>query len=609
MIFVKTKTQASVLFWFVCLVCILFLSISIKGIFEDLDAVGWDFLVYYNTSIAFAKGINPYSMSETVQEIGFSFLPYKYSPISLYLFKVFNLWSYYDSLQIYMVLKTFIWFLTISIWTIYVFQDYKLKTFLILITTFGFNKAALLDFNAGNISIFEVFAITIAVIFLLRNNIIIYCLIIAFLALFKVQIIALIFISLINFERKRVYITISFLFICTILFLLYYYCEPLITQAYIDQIYNSMQDKGSPSPNFGVLLLINQFVNPFLNKIIDFKYWNYIIYFCWINLIALLTFLVFKKTKTKVTNMILITYSIFAYALIIPRFQDYTFTFLFVPALYVIHYCFSNYVVKSLVCLVICTGFLGYYQPVIVVLGLFAMYLLFFYRISTGKILLPVENISQGKVNRKKIVIFYVISIILFLTLIIYFGRLNSSSTLEEFETLVKEKIACSVPDQMEIGKNYKATVSSTKALNDSILLNTLEKTYYGIETINLSSRMKMILIDPTNKNFKITALNTEEQLVDDSANTIWNWNVFPIKEGVNELVLRATLKILNKPGENYKDIIVLETAINVDNSVWLTIKQFISDYWQWFTLVFLIPMIIWSYRKISERKKKNDKI
>lgn len=394
LIFVKTKKQSSALFWFAFLVCILFLSISIKNIFYD-EYASWDFQTYYYATIAFDQGVNPYLDWEVYPKLGVSILQFRYFPVTLYLFKIFTLWDYSQSLQIYILFKAFIYFLTISIWTIYVFKDYRLKTFIIMIAAFGFNKAALVDFNSGNISIFEIFVFTIAVIFLLRKNIIVYCLIILFLALFKVQLIAFILLPLIMFERKSVYVILSSLFIFAILFLSYFYFEPAITQAYLDQIYNTLGEKGKYSPNYGALQLINTLIIPLLKPIIGFKYLNYIIYFSWINLITILTFTAFKKTKPLVTNMILITFMIFVYALIIPRFQDYTFTLLFVPAVYVIHYCSFNNFVKSALCLLICTDFLGFYQPVIVVLVLFVLYLIFIYRISAGKIIFDKTKESE----------------------------------------------------------------------------------------------------------------------------------------------------------------------------------------------------------------------
>lgn len=385
LIFVKTKKQSSVLFWFALFVCVLFLSVSIKNIFYD-EYASWDFQTYYYASVAFGQGVNPYLDWEVYPKLGVSILQYRYFPVTLYLFKIFTLWDYPQILQIFILLKAFLYFLTVLIWLKYVFKDCRLKTFIILIAAFGFNKAAILDFNSGNISIFEIFVFTIAVIFLLRNNVTGFCLIILFLALFKVQLLAFIFLPLIKFEKKRVYIILASLFMFTLLFLSYYYLEHTITQAYVDQIYNTLGEKGKYSPNYGALQLINTFVIPLLKPIIDFKYLNYIIYFSWIVLISILTFFVFKKAKNIVSNLIQITFIIFVYALIIPRFQDYTFTLLFVPAVYVIYYCSFNKFIQSVLCLLICTGFLGFYQPIIVVIVLFAMYVIFFYRISAGKI-------------------------------------------------------------------------------------------------------------------------------------------------------------------------------------------------------------------------------
>lgn len=177
------------------------------------------------------------------------------------------------------------------------------------------------------------------------------------------------------------------------------------------------------------------------------------------------------------------------------------------------------------------------------------------------------------------------------------------------FDRLVSGMITYSIPDTMEIQKDYKATVSITKALNDSILYQDLNRDDFQTEAILISSRVRIVLIDPTgNKNFEITALNTEEQLVDNKTNTVWNWNIRPKKAGKNELVLRTTVKILDELGENFKDVTVFEKSIKVNASAITTIKQFIGTYWQWLITVCIIPLIIWGYKKFSPRKNDNGK-
>lgn len=175
-------------------------------------------------------------------------------------------------------------------------------------------------------------------------------------------------------------------------------------------------------------------------------------------------------------------------------------------------------------------------------------------------------------------------------------------------DSLVKGKIAYDIPDTMEISKSYKAIATISKSQNDSILFQNIDSTGFEIESIKVSSRVKMFLIDPTgNQNFQITSLNTDEQLVDDSTNTIWKWNIIPLRSGENELFLRTTVKILDDLGENYKDISVFEKHIIVNASIVVVTKQFIGDYWQWLSTVIFIPLIIWGYKKFLFRKKDND--
>ena len=178
-------------------------------------------------------------------------------------------------------------------------------------------------------------------------------------------------------------------------------------------------------------------------------------------------------------------------------------------------------------------------------------------------------------------------------------------------EKLIKGKIAYEIPDTMEVEKNYKATVIVTKAMNDNILFKDFDPRYFQREEIYVSSRVSVFLIDPTEKNFNITSLNTIEQLVDDSTNTVWKWNIIPKRGGNNELVLRVTVKVLDRFGETYKDIRVFEKEINVNVTFAESIKLFFVDYWQYIspiTTVIVIPLVIWGRKIFLNRRRKNKK-
>lgn len=175
----------------------------------------------------------------------------------------------------------------------------------------------------------------------------------------------------------------------------------------------------------------------------------------------------------------------------------------------------------------------------------------------------------------------------------------------DAFHHLVKGKIAYDIPDQMKVGSDYRAVASVTKAMNDSILFGGLKNMQMETEVIWVSSRVKIVLFDPTGRNnFEITALNTEEQTVNEYANTIWEWNVIPIKSGNNPLVMRATVKVLDEFGENYRDIPVFEKRVKVKASPLASLAMFLANYWQWVVTVIAIPMVTYLYRLFKSRKK-----
>jgi len=217
--------------------------------------------------------------------------------------------------------------------------------------------------------------------------------------------------------------------------------------------------------------------------------------------------------------------------------------------------------------------------------------------------------------GNKKIIQLSLVSLVLFIEIIIFFlpaiykadskfdygfGRWDIPS---EMERLVRGKIGYDIPDTMKVGNQYKTTVSISKSLNDSILFLNIDSSGFTTEEIKVSSKVKVSLIDPTlNKNFDIVPLSTEEQLVDVTSNTIWLWNITPLRMGKNELLLRATVKVISDLGETPKDIPVFEKIITVQASPIFAIGQFLGDNWQWIAGTMIIPLLIWRYNK---RKKK----
>jgi hypothetical protein len=176
-------------------------------------------------------------------------------------------------------------------------------------------------------------------------------------------------------------------------------------------------------------------------------------------------------------------------------------------------------------------------------------------------------------------------------------------------DRIVKAKIAYDIPGTMQVEKAVRAVVSITKSLNDSVLFQGLGPATFHSSDIKVSSRVKATMIDPTGeKKFSIVPLNSEEQFVDDSTNTIWRWNITPLVSGDNVLMLLVTVKIHDKFGESSKDVIVFERSIKVQTSLVVPVRNFISDHWQWLISVILLPLIVgggkWGVNKYNERRR-----
>lgn len=188
-------------------------------------------------------------------------------------------------------------------------------------------------------------------------------------------------------------------------------------------------------------------------------------------------------------------------------------------------------------------------------------------------------------------------------------ANIDETNTEIDVTNLVAGRIAYDLSDSMKIGVQTQVVASITKAQNDSILFLALDSKAFAKENIMVSSKVKMTLIDPSSgKDFQIQALNSEEQFVGISSNTIWRWTVVPISSGQNTLILRATVFIVSEMGHVPKDIPVFEKQVNVFASPLLTAQQFFENNWQWLIGSSASPFLIWGLRRRFRRQRNIEK-
>lgn len=173
----------------------------------------------------------------------------------------------------------------------------------------------------------------------------------------------------------------------------------------------------------------------------------------------------------------------------------------------------------------------------------------------------------------------------------------ESKNWISSLNKLVTGSMALDIEDTMNIGESYTATVVLSKSKDTLVLMKGLAAERFSVpETIEVSSLLKVELIDPQKDHFQITPLSSLEQVVDENSNTIWKWAISPTKAGNNSVVLRVTAKLANDLNDNYKDINVMERRIEVKSSAIFALGNFVSSYWQFLLTVGFIPLIGWAY-------------
>jgi hypothetical protein len=168
--------------------------------------------------------------------------------------------------------------------------------------------------------------------------------------------------------------------------------------------------------------------------------------------------------------------------------------------------------------------------------------------------------------------------------------------------------IAYSVPDQMQVAKTYSVKVRISKRTNkqnkaililgdDDAINNEDYKSVAIIEDITVSGEMTAELRGDEDA-FKIVALSTNTQSIDDVDYTEWEWIVNPKKSGKNPLKLVIKIKDLNK------DIIVFNKNITIKKNVSVAVEGFFDKYWQWFMTTIIIPIFIYFWNRKKKRKQ-----
>ena len=175
----------------------------------------------------------------------------------------------------------------------------------------------------------------------------------------------------------------------------------------------------------------------------------------------------------------------------------------------------------------------------------------------------------------------------------------------DELNSLAKGQILFNPPQEMKVGVKERVEVRIAKTITEDLNVGLKGHGVPIIEEIRVGTFMRARL---KGDNFNIEALSEKDQLVTGEGFTQWNYNVTPLKSGIQSLSLTVTVRI-KLPGnvEETKEIEVFDREISIHVNISYTLKKFIENYWWGIITLIIVPIVllIIKIRWDSKRKKR----
>ncbi len=332
-----------------------------------------DFFAYYYRSLAFTEGRNPYDPAPIQTPAnGLIRGKYLYPPMTLSVFQLLSRMDVRTAYYVFLTIKTVFLVLLITLWFRYFNWAQIDHRLFLIVCILGFGRCLERDLDAGNIIPFEEMAVWLAMLFFLRGRWFIYSLIIACVALFKVTPILLLGLC---FTQRSPHAWFAAIVAAGAYLLVLFnpWLNPPAMRAQFFALAFRQKERGSINPC--PWAWINQYTDFWQHRLgIHFPALPFILYGIFLLLLggsALAVLLRHRWQLNRITSIVLI---LFVYALSIPRFKDYSYALMIIPALYVIWTTLHSDRVRLIAILLMCFHFY-HYQQLSVILVLYSLFI------------------------------------------------------------------------------------------------------------------------------------------------------------------------------------------------------------------------------------------
>ncbi len=352
--------------WILAVVFVAYVGITVYDI--ATKSRQHDFATYYFAAKAYGQGSNPYDLdvlsSLAKREIQFPFL---YPPISLRFFSVLSFVEYEVAYNVFLFLKVLALAGIVILWGKYFCDTDGERTLMLLFSTLAFDQTVLRDLTTGNISLFEQVFFWLAFLFLLKDRFTLFAVFIFVAALFK-PLALLMLLPLALVLKKNV--TKPFLLV-TLLFGLVHGLSALLGPDLVREfLYRAHlpHDGLVSNPSSLEIMRITANLYPQLQSI--FGPSTYVImYAVFVTIILGMSVLILPRLDVKTGIMC----ALLVYALIVPRFKNYSYILLIVPAMFAVANLIRTTTGRIIAIFFTCTIF-TVYQPFVVAMSFFGVF-------------------------------------------------------------------------------------------------------------------------------------------------------------------------------------------------------------------------------------------
>ncbi|ADG82270.1 glycosyltransferase family 87 protein [Thermincola potens] len=335
------KMGAKILLFLLCVL----LGCVILFFGSKQEAVQWDFNTYYYAGKAWSEGFNPYNKDVlSVVSKGAAVFDYVYSPITLPVFSLIALMDFRQAFIFYLVLKIAAWVVLNRIW-VNAFLGRDTNFLFYLFGLVAFNCSFLADLLAGNIAVFEQLLLWVAFFCYLQGWLMLFCLFIVVVSLFKIT--PLFFLVLLLFvpDRRKYLYLVGSLAGFALIMALSYAVQPWLFQGFLDnmqKLNNLAYERGLVNP--AVLPLLKDIVRvweqklniPIPGQVSWLLYFFFVSTVLYISRRSIVLLLKNEQIGNEQKGLVYIFLACFVFALIVPRFKNYSYIMLILPAYYVL---------------------------------------------------------------------------------------------------------------------------------------------------------------------------------------------------------------------------------------------------------------------------------